>query len=724
MTKKTSSQQYKYLIILALHQGFIDKKTVAQCQAVAEKAEDKIKAIITIFKKNGLSDQKCRHILELYKIFMVRQTNLRFGSLASTFMFIEEREVIAALEKQKEISKKKGERKKIGQILIEAGNLTEKQRDLILLKQQRDFSIKIMRDTAKIDALKKKRIEENSVAQALGDPSVTTADNKASSIRADQEPSKRDKQNAIHQPMSEFPLKEIVLKIQNDALKAFLFKPEMIKGNNLPDVTEILDFLKEKGVFIGIADEESIKKFLTPAYPRNTLFGVAQGKPANESQDASIEYFFSEHFLTAGTMQKNGAMDFKDRGLVPIIKEGTVLAIKTPARTGDNGTNIYGEEIFSEIAMDLDMSCGDGAAFSEDQLEIHATKNGFPKKDITGCVSVVQEYTIDGDVDYRTGHIEFDGNITISGTIKPGFKVSGNMVTADSIEGGIVASEGDVIIAKGILDAQVCSRGNISAAFVHHSEIICMKDIGVNQEILDSKIVSDGTITVSRGKVLSSQITSKEGVFLQHVGTTAAKASIITAGISDYAQMEVDRVNTLIKKRQEILDLKYSDKKNLEKGKADFQSQIMDTETIKNKSLAMIKDLEDSAQEEDSPIKQKMLENHKKHMENIDEQLREFKDQTNQIDKDLHDIKEQISYFTKAVTKHVQEVLVLKKVNKEGAAPPKIEIQGQILGGTKLCGRHSFTFVKDTMSRIRVQEVELDMADGEPQVWELSINPM
>jgi len=726
MAEKKPSQSYKYLMILALHQEFIDKKIFADLEGLAKVAEDKPRAIMEFLQEKHLTPTECKKLLALYKVFMTRQENIRFGALAVAFGFIKQKTVPAVLEKQKEIFKKTGHRRKIGEILVAADALSKKQRDLVLLKQQRDFSIKLKRETAGDDLKEKKSAERKTASSEKEAPgSKGQVAKQSPQPKTESETSQKEPGNKTPQidttSMTVYQEKGLELLIQADTLKAFLKKVD--KEQALPEFDETKEFLQVYGVIYGLVDDKLIQEFLKPEFPPKKLFQVAEGLPMKESKDACIEYFIDEQFLNAGKVNKDGTMDFMDRGMVPTVKEGSLLAKKQRAEAGEIGANVFGEHLTPLPATDLDLTVGDGAVLSEDKLEIRAEVDGFPKKDLMGCVSVVQEYYVSGDVDFHTGHIEFDGNVTISGTIKPGFKVSGNTITVDAVEGGIITCEGDVVVKKGILDAQVFSRGTLAASFVHNSNITCMGNLNVTKEILDSKVVLDGFCMIGKGRILSSDVTAKEGIWVMNVGTKGSRNSVLTAGASEYADMEIKRVEALVKKRQEILDLKYSDKKEIESQKQQITEKIDETEAKKKNSLAMIEELEAENDAAASPIKIKMLENHKKHVDAIDQESNALKDEANMLEKRTGDLKIEIDYFSKAVQKHVQEMLVLKQINNQGTTPPKIEIDGQVLSGTKLCGRHSFAFVQDTMTRVRIKELAVDFEEDEPAEWELVIEP-
>jgi len=78
----------------------------------------------------------------------------------------------------------------------------------------------------------------------------------------------------------------------------------------------------------------------------------------------------------------------------------------------------------------------------------------------------MKEHHIKSDVGYETGHVNFDGNIIVDGTIQNGFSVTGVDLKAKEIHGGNVILSGDLEISGGILDADVTIDGTIKASYI------------------------------------------------------------------------------------------------------------------------------------------------------------------------------------------------------------------------------------------------------------------
>ena len=77
-------------------------------------------------------------------------------------------------------------------------------------------------------------------------------------------------------------------------------------------------------------------------------------------------------------------------------------------------------------------------------------------------IEVVNTYVVNGDVDYSTGNIQFNGNVVINGTVPDGFEVKaeGDIVVMKIAESARLEAGRDIIIKGGV---QGKGKGLVSA---------------------------------------------------------------------------------------------------------------------------------------------------------------------------------------------------------------------------------------------------------------------
>lgn len=434
--------------------------------------------------------------------FARAQTDTRFGSLCIEFGFLTQSNLNLALEEQKGLSDG-GRTVFLGDLLVEAGMLSEQQQKLILQKQKMDHTF-----------------QENS-------PTSTTRE-----IRE----------------------KEVIFYIPEDGLRVHGVKTDQF--DSYLTVTALKDLLEKNGVIYGVTDDRALESFLTDDRYKTTRFELAKGLDPVSGTDAQIFYLFEQNYLSAGQLSADGSIDYKTRGRIPFVCAEDVLAEKIPAKSGRDGVNVFGDVVEAVPPLDMDILCDKGVALSEDGLKAVALTDGYPKVSLDGVLSVNDAHVIRGDVDYTTGHVKFSKNVFITGTVKAGFKVEAKDVVAREVDGGIIVAQGDVSIANGITNARISANGAVSAAYIHRSTIGCLGDMEIGKEVVESNISLEGTFDMSRGKMLASTVSARGGAKIYHIGSIKSVPSNIEVGTSPYLRREVRRLNQHIEKNQNLFDNK------------------------------------------------------------------------------------------------------------------------------------------------------------------------
>ncbi len=152
-------------------------------------------------------------------------------------------------------------------------------------------------------------------------------------------------------------------------------------------------------------------------------FVVAKGTDPIKGEDAKVKYL--EIPERKPVIREDGRADYFDMNFIFEIKEGSWLGEKIPAQPGTPGTNIHGEPVPAPPGKDVPLKYDRKSATEveeEGKIILRATNNGV-LENRQGLISVSRHLPIEGDVGLETGNIQFDGSISIRGTVQSGFSV-------------------------------------------------------------------------------------------------------------------------------------------------------------------------------------------------------------------------------------------------------------------------------------------------------------
>lgn len=688
--------------LLAVKNLLVTKEDLQKGLSSCAGADDPGLALKEYFLSNELvSSQNMERLSRAAKALDLRQKEIKFGAIAIRKGFINQSVFKLALEEQESDFKGKKKIRLVGDMLVEAGMLTEKHRDYILKLQNR-IGLK-----NKAQPLEKKNKD-------------LTGDGKT----VEKEAGVKEEENGLLKP--EVITGGIKLEIARDLMAAFFSKTEAFNDNIT--LEQIKETLIDKGIVLGIAKDKMIEGFINSSGFKTKSFRIAKGISPIQGKDAKVEFFFNTDYLNAGGMTKDGTIDFKDRGEVPHIEEGTVLAEKIPMIESRRGHNIYGDEIETLPGNDIVLKIGKGAKLSEDGFKVISDVKGFPKYALSGHIFVHQVYITEGDVDYETGHINYDGNVDIKGRIKSGFKVKGNDIDALEVDGGIVNADGNVIVAGGINEGKIYARGNVYAKFIHKSEIVCMGDVVVAKEIVDSDIQCSGNCVIETGTFISSRIAAKMGVKARNIGTEKTEPNIIRVGLDAFTKKELGRNQEKLDKLTKQIELQKEKKEKLKEQNITLQKQITELAHVQDRSQLEEKEINSKIslienEESDAVYAlKKKIEELKKTVQMAEKKLDDCFDKSEQIEEVIKQKDKDIRALGKRQTDFMDERTNLIKWAKENPGKAVVIAEGAIMPETVVFGQHSEKRITELMRHAKIMEVLCTSDDGKSlNIYEMQV---
>ncbi len=700
--------------LLAVKNLLITKEDLQKAMSHCTGAADPDLALKEYFlSKEMISAQNMERIVRAAKAVELRQKELQFGAIAIRKGFISQGVLKLVLEEQEEDKKNKRKIRLIGEMMVEAGMLTEKQRDYIRQLQERVLQ------EVKESSRKKTMVTGNQPPSSHPEPAVPAIPEKSKDDGGEEE------QEAVNLLEPEMINGGIKLVISKDHMAAFLTKTDYF--DNTISVDGLKASLYEKGILFGLVEDKMIEGFIKSSGFKTKAFRVAKGVAPIQGKDAKIEFFFNTDYLKVGGLLENGTMDFKERGEIPFIEAGTLLAEKIPMIEARRGHNIYGEEMDAVPGKDIPFKFGKGVKPSEDGCKLIAAVSGFPKYALTGHVYVHQEYTTQGDVDYGTGHIQYDGNVNVTGRIQPGFKVTGNNIQAVGVDGGIITAEGNIKIVGGINKGKIYARGNVRAKYIHQSEIICMGDVVVEKEIVDADVECSGSCVVENGKIISSRISAKMGVKSKHIGTEVSGPSIIKIGQDDFTVKELEKNKWKIENLKKQIELHREKKEALKEENLTLQKQITEFAHIQDRSQLEQKELNSKIStlgndtEAINELQKRIVQlqvNAKKAEENLDACF----DKSDKIESMMESEDKEIGALDKKLADFIDERNNLAKWAKENPGKPVVICEGMIMPETVIKGKHAEKRVTEMIRHSRITEVLCTNEQGQSlNIYEIRV---
>ncbi len=685
---------------IAFANKLIDKANLAKAYSIQKKLEksgDKV-AIDEIFLKYKMIPAATIKDLQTAT---KRSIGKGFGSRAVKKGFVTKSQIEAALDLQAKEFQKIHSCRFIGEIMVGQGMITEEQRQVIL--KEMDLIEKKEPDPLPSGVLG---------AGVEGHPKQIDNGSRKEAFRKEdtfkEKIIEEGKQVALD---SKNKKGQIQLVVSENKLEAKI----IVKGDLSTPFTmeEVDDLLEDAGINYELVDGTKVEAFLKAMSNENNELVVAKGQKPISGKDAAIQYFFNTNYLSAGRINEDGTIDYKDRGVVPHVNAGDLIAEKIPAQEGKDGFDIYGRSISVPAPEDKNLTFDSGVELSKDGLKAFANIEGQPNVTVTGKLSVFDEFNVKGDVDYRTGNIEFDGNINVDGVVKDGFSVRGGNLTAKEIQKAEIHLKGNLTVNGGIFGAVIQTEGQVISKYVTDANIKSYGDVVVDKEILNSKVRTSGKCLIERGKIISSLVTAKEGIEAKEIGTDVSSPCTIKVGLDEHIRKVIQGFDFKIQQR----------KAEIEKEQAHYEKLLEEQRKLHEK-LSGFAQAQDRAQSFEKSLSAKMKEAEKQKMDveisKINVVIEKIREKSKEIEKEIGDVfSEQeriVEDISISMTKIENGITEIEKTSKEkrdvvewskkDAGNPVIVVKGSIYNGTKIFGPHSIATLNETEKNVMIREVQ------------------
>lgn len=329
----------------------------------------------------------------------------------------------------------------------------------------------------------------------------------------------------------------IVIELSDDELQAYvtLYVSDVeINGPRRAELfKEILHKLKGSGITYGIKND-----VLLTGLSNNTKILVAQGIAPIDGEDSVIRLY--ELKEAKPEAKEDGNVDHYELNLINRVSEGDWLGERTEPTEGRPGKTVKGSTLLPARGKELPLLYDTNTVreeYHEGLTTLYAIINGAVHYD-GDRIGISNHLEIMGNVDFKTGNINFDGFLTVKGTIEDGFSVTASKdieILSDYGVGGvkdITSNDGSIYIKGGIAGnnkATIYSRKNIYTKFVSDTNIVCDGSVHIGFYCLNSNIKAREVILdSSKGQIIGGSIQAEFRVVASIIGSAGEKRTYIS----------------------------------------------------------------------------------------------------------------------------------------------------------------------------------------------------
>jgi uncharacterized protein (DUF342 family) len=360
----------------------------------------------------------------------------------------------------------------------------------------------------------------------------------------------------------------VSVNVTDGEMKAFISVIPPGPGGADISVETIIRVLKDNRVVYGIK-EDFLQDFVDrPTYKIPVL--VAEGSPPTNGKNAYIQYNFKTEQSRAQLKEGiDGRVDFRESNAIQNVVKDQPLGKKIPAEEGTMGRTVLGNYLPAKNGQDIELPLGNNVHAGEDRMTILSDIAGQVTL-VGGKISVEPVYTVQGNVNLKTGNIMFLGTVIITGNVEDGFsvKAQGNIEVKGTVEKAELEAEGDIVILKGISGKNtgtVRAGKSVYARFIENAVVEAGNMVIASDGIINSQVDAYKRIVCQgkRARIVGGRYRASEEINAKTIGSAASGTeTVCEVGIDPKTKKELDT----------LLDRRVALEKELDEVKLNFQT--------------------------------------------------------------------------------------------------------------------------------------------------------
>ena len=317
------------------------------------------------------------------------------------------------------------------------------------------------------------------------------------------------------------------ISISKDRMSAKLDSLKNIDQEFSVSVNELTTFLKKEKITYGLKND-LVAKICENAHSMNFPIVIAEGSPMKNGVDA---YLVNE--VRTDKTESREKFNFRNVLKIPSVKSGQLLASIIPPTPGTDGTDVSGRKIPAKNGKQLKIRPGKNVILNG--TNFYSTSDG--QLSLTNrMISVNPVFEVNGDIDLKTGNIDFIGNVEIRGNVPTGYeiKAGGDIKIHGLVEGASIHADGNIIISGGVTAGNrgnITAGGNIQATYLNQANVVAGQDVIVATSVLHSRVEAGGSIHCKEALVIGGRLFARGNFHMKDVGNRLFTRTELITGV-------------------------------------------------------------------------------------------------------------------------------------------------------------------------------------------------
>ncbi len=418
--------------------------------------------------------------------------------------------------------------------------------------------------------------------------------------------------------------KSPTVTIASDKLSAQLvipigYDPAMLTAPMLKEI------IRGRGVEVTDFTDQALQEFMAskPEEDKVATIDIACAQPPTHGTDGSLRWFVDDKKPDAPEQQdaedtdiasksnpEDDAVSHYDLCAFVMVETGDEVGQMLEASLGQDGRDVLGETIPAKSGKDISLQIDETLMRRADGTLI-AQQDGVLYRE-KGKAQIRKQIEIREYVDFSTGNLDFDGDISIGRGVRDCFtvKATGNVEVKGLIEAATLETGKDLVATGGFAGRErgyAYVGGSLRGKYLDNVQGHVKHDLCIDREVINCDLTIDGGINSPHGAIIGGEIIPTGEIIIGTLGSGAGVETKLIIGsvprlapFADQLDVMVQVLTRDVEKLTEEQDLinKMSAKGRMTATDKERQTEIMFELSMFNTSLQKAQRTLDSVSQE------------------------------------------------------------------------------------------------------------------------------
>jgi uncharacterized protein len=313
----------------------------------------------------------------------------------------------------------------------------------------------------------------------------------------------------------------VKISVTNDGLQAYMTIEEAPADSSVLGES-VAEALNQAGVVYGV--KKGILKNLHKVRPGTRVL-IAEGEEPKDGADGYVHFMYEKY--------PEGSEKY-----FPLnnVTRDAVIAVLHPPCEGKPGRTVRGTIIKQKVGKKATLRAGANTVIeSENPVTIKAAADGHAVYQKDGRLEIMPVVTIEGDIDGKTGIIEFTGSVVVKGNVNSGARISvnGDLTVSGNVRDAVITAGGNVSIKEGFIgqgDGKITAKGDVTLPHVWNQKIETEGNVELLRESVGGVIVAGGRINAKKATIAGGLLEADKEVVINNLGCGESSQGKVRVG--------------------------------------------------------------------------------------------------------------------------------------------------------------------------------------------------